>query len=256
MPYLKTWVWMLPAALVACSSTSLPPAGDTAADASANVTPDAGSDATVDASGQSLSSAPDTGAPDTSGPVYDSGPFPDAGCAPVALTGRVPTNHRAAAATCPSQRGAGVVPTSCAYEAGAVGCLQDSDCTQGKNGRCNASGGPVVIPCPYPSCSYDACETDSDCAAKTACDCRSSATDGAPNYCATGSNCAVDSDCGPGGYCSPGGFTDSFCNIPTYFCHTAADTCLDDSDCCNFLPCSFDHNVGHFACGGACAPPP
>jgi hypothetical protein len=41
-------------------------------------------------------------------------------------------------------------------------------------------------------------------------------------------NCRVDSDCA-GGYCSP---SPGLCGTATgYYCHTAKDTCVNDSDC-------------------------
>lgn len=79
--------------------------------------------------------------------------------------------------------------------------------------------------------------------------------------CVTGGNCATDSDCGAGGYCSPGAFS-SFCAVPIYFCHTAGDTCLDDSTCgpadgsTILQTCNYDTQAGHFACSDTCIAPP
>ena len=45
------------------------------------------------------------------------------------------------------------------------------------------------------------------------------------------------------------------CGI-AYFCHTAADTCVNDTDC-DAGKCQFDSMAGHWHCGCAmCAPPP
>jgi hypothetical protein len=45
-------------------------------------------------------------------------------------------------------------------------------------------------------------------------------------------NCRVDTDCGAQGYCSPSSGT-SICgdSLAGYYCHTASDECIDDSDC-------------------------
>jgi hypothetical protein len=45
-------------------------------------------------------------------------------------------------------------------------------------------------------------------------------------------NCRVDADCGAEGYCSPSPLT-AICgdSLAGYYCHTAPDLCIDDSDC-------------------------
>jgi len=109
-------------------------------------------------------------------------------------------------------------------------CASDSECTDGVNGRCFPWEG-LVGP---GGCSYDECFTDSHCGPKTPCLCRSSATDNNANVCDVGGNCAVDSDCGPWEYCSPSvPFQDpNICwGLALYYCHTASDQCLNDSDC-------------------------
>ena len=183
---------------------------------------------------------------------------------------RVPVNHRSASSACPQGRGAGVssIPANCLQSSTRVACTRDSDCGSGANGRCLQDLGPA---CGY-SCSYDDCTDDADCSEKAPCACRSSTSATAANTCATDSNCRVDADCGHGGFCSPSlldnvcqCFSERFCqadagsscsetgsdgvtkSVPCscggncghgYFCHTAKDTCLDDSDCargtCNF----------------------
>jgi hypothetical protein len=162
---------------------------------------------------------------------------------------RVPVNHRPAGSICPMQRGVG---TTCTQPNCAPGnCTSDADCTQGKNGRCLAQGPAISY-----QCSYDQCFADTDCAASAPCLCRSSAADPEPNVCATGSDCRVDSDCGPNGYCSP---SDCGYGLGTYFCHTPADTCVDDSDCggtTSNMRCLFDTTAKHWACGPFCPPPP
>jgi hypothetical protein len=134
-------------------------------------------------------------------------------------------------------------------------CSTDSDCTEGKNGRC------VFYSTPPPSsehgteCSYDRCFSDSNCAVGSVCGCRASATDTGANTCLAG-NCLVDSDCRPSGYCSPSASDcDPSKTIVGYFCHTAHDECTNDSDCpaspaSNVLGayCRFDSSVGHWVC--------
>jgi len=172
---------------------------------------------------------------------------------------RVPAVHRASGSACPTARGAGNICTG-GIDQGTNACLTDSDCTAGTNGRCFSPNGPGAPGCSPTACSYDDCSSDSDCPARVPCLCRSSAADSNANVCAAGGNCAVDADCGPGGYCSPGGFAD-FCSTPIYFCHTPADTCVDDSDCAQsgsgpLQACNYDVPSGHFACSEVCIAPP
>ena len=122
----------------------------------------------------------------------------------------------------------------------------------GTNGRCLPDGWGVTY-----ACSYDQCDADQDCPGDVACVCRASASDSAPNLCATGSGCRLDSDCGPCGYCSPSG--DPFFPPPVYFCHTAADTCTDDTDCAQTpgscpKGCDYDPQAGHWSCVTECPP--
>jgi hypothetical protein len=158
---------------------------------------------------------------------------------------RVPKNHRPSAALCAADRGTSPLPDSCLLDGGAPsgGCLRDSDCQSGKNGRCSAPNDTCDS-----TCSYDHCFADSDCGSGVPCDCRTSSSDFSNNWCVTGSNCVLDSDCGPGGYCSPSliGVLGSCPGCGSgFFCHTAHDTCLDDSDCtagvmptCVYIPLS------------------
>jgi hypothetical protein len=186
----------------------------------------------------------------------DSGSPGDARSASDAFsTGAVPVDHRPSGAACPQQRAPGMLPPLCNYDAGSPeACLHDSDCTQGNNGRCmHPDLTPAVC---VLACSYDECFTDSDCPASVPCTCRASATESTPNTCVGGSGCRVDADCGPGGYCSPSAGYGSFqCGV-AYFCHTANDTCVNDTDC-DAAKCQYDSAAGHWRCGGpSCAPPP
>ncbi|HEY2404917.1 MAG TPA: hypothetical protein VGI10_02895 [Polyangiaceae bacterium] len=169
-----------------------------------------------------------------------------AGSGGLADMARVPKNHRPASTLCPEQRAA-VTPTPqnsgpCASDT--CECRQDSDCTQGTNGRCG-------IPEPIAGvwCTYDGCASDDDCPNATPCHCRSSAASWEADYCATNSNCRIDADCGPGGYCSP-----SYCDL-SYHCHSPADACTDDSDCTEPAGCNFDTTIQGFICA-LCGPPP
>ena len=200
---------------------------------------------------------------------------------------RVPANHRLAGSACPQDRGGGVsaVSTFCSQSSPLVGiCTGDDTCTTGTNGRCLQGPGPA---CNY-GCTYDECYGDSDCAGNIPCACRSSASDSAANTCATASNCRVDTDCGPGGFCSPslvGSICDciseAFCTpgeascsetdtngvtvqVPClcsgncgrgYFCHTAKDGCIDDSDCTDGRTCTYDLTSQSWMCAGCVIPP-
>jgi hypothetical protein len=122
-------------------------------------------------------------------------------------------------------------------------CVVDSDCTQGINGRCSIEGpgAPRIL------CTYDECSSDADCAPNRPCQCREAGSS-TENFCVTQSGCSVDADCGPGGFCSPTLFN-QWCG-GSYQCHTAEDTCLDDSDCTDPPGCNFNATLAHWACGG------
>jgi hypothetical protein len=170
----------------------------------------------------------------------------------------VPDHHRAAAAACLPDRS----PGSCPYPDGGPTtgvCVADSACPSSAgqtNGRCGPA--PRLAAC---QCSYDTCFRDEDCALGGPCLCRTGATaDGtAPNYCMKG-NCQVDADCGPGGWCSP---TEDFScgrfsGTVGYYCHTPADTCVNDGECATAASptanCRFNPTVGAWACAsGQCA---
>ncbi len=102
-------------------------------------------------------------------------------------------------------------------------CLQDSDCAQ--------DAGVAVCSCAPDTRGYAATSID---------------------WCIAG-NCAIDSDCSCG-YCSPTyGTCGSFYGYEAYYCHTAADVCLDDADCDGGY-CMYAPQVGPWAGGyGFCA---
>jgi hypothetical protein len=71
-------------------------------------------------------------------------------------------------------------------------------------------------------------------------------------------NCQIDADCGDGGYCSPTqGDCGSYSGIIGYYCHTPADTCVNDSECSDPERgpgyCMYRPELGHWQCGyGQC----
>lgn len=138
---------------------------------------------------------------------------------------RVPKKHRATAAACPMTRPPGPDPG-----AGRGTCTKDSDCndaSQGANGRCVFSRAGA-------GCSYDTCFDDARCSSKV-CLCRPAGEAVATlqaNHCLSEGNCQTDRDCGAAGYCSPSfSFCGNYSGVVSYYCHTAADACVDDEDC-------------------------
>ena len=140
--------------------------------------------------------------------------------------GRVPLNHRPSDAQCSDARPPGSCTASALITPG--GCLLDSDCAAGVNGRCLNPGGGPAADC---YCSYQECMHDTDCPAGKTCACLDAPYAGGSFTCVPG-NCRVDADCGAGGYCSPSSTT-GICgdSLAGYYCHTARDLCVDDSDC-------------------------
>jgi len=136
----------------------------------------------------------------------------------------VPTDHRPDDSQCATPRG----PGSCSSVTGpGLMCTSDSQCADGGvGGRCTASGGgPAGC-----TCTYDGCQTDSECGTGQLCVCHDSAYSYGGNACMPG-NCRVDSDCGAGGYCSPAHGTTNCGYVSGYYCHTTRDLCANDSDC-------------------------
>jgi hypothetical protein len=203
------------------------------------------------------------------------------------LAGRVPQNHRSSGSTCARVRAPAPALPACPCAGTDSGtdvlsgvcqcgfCDVDSQCDAGVNGRCE---NPPGAPFNYPGCSYDECFSDSDCEAGVPCTCRPSASSGEANVCWAGGNCRVDSDCGANGYCSPSLVDVGFCQctgspllcgdsgatcyagseeVPcdcgdscghAYYCHSACDDCIDDSDCDGGATCNYDVLSQHWAC--------
>ncbi|HET6151064.1 MAG TPA: hypothetical protein VFH68_26245 [Polyangia bacterium] len=96
----------------------------------------------------------------------------------------------------------------------------------------------------------DQCTTDQQCPAGEACGCAADFYGNVAhtNVCVT-AQCRLDSDCGPGGVCSPS-FTGHCGSLTGYYCHSAADECLGQSDCCDRArpSCQYSPELGHWAC--------
>lgn len=158
-------------------------------------------------------------------------PKPDPKPAPVA---HAADNHRSGAAACEPRN----VPPNPEYQ----GCKSDKECAKGA--RCTVAHREGNAPFRN-ECATDACKSDADCGKGPGgvCSCESYG-----NFCIQG-NCRTDADCGAGGACSPSygcrGFTAG------YFCHAAADECVNDQDCKrgdSWIPCRFSDQLGHWAC--------
>lgn len=132
-----------------------------------------------------------------------------------------PERHRSMAAACSSTRPPGyTAPVRRAGGPTEGDCQADTDCTQGKNGRCSVPGHDPA------RCSYDRCTTDAECGAGNACDCN-----GGGNRCVP-ANCRTDAECGGLG-CSPtqGEGCGNLMGTAGFYCHTKKDDCTDHRDC-------------------------
>jgi hypothetical protein len=159
-----------------------------------------------------------------------------------ATAGRAPAEHRASPVLCPSDRPESPPLTS--PPAGSL-CVRDADCTAGRNGRCNARG----FEAGELQCSYDECVTDADCLSGEACFCRAPFANGA-NVCVA-ADCRFDADCGPGGFCSSTQNVNGMLGDRVVRCHTAADECLNDSECGDGgwgALCEYDPDVSRWLC--------
>jgi hypothetical protein len=145
--------------------------------------------------------------------------------------------HRPQSVTCPVTQISGT-------EAGvsAAPCLSNADCS-----------GSVYPSCLGGQCHVDQCLSDSDCGVGMGCACGSdyiNARDVHTNNCVP-AQCHVDADCGAGGLCSPARTGD--CGASGFYCHSAADTCTTDADCCDEPAqpnCLYQPTIGHWACQG------
>jgi hypothetical protein len=173
---------------------------------------------------------------------------------PIPATCRVPAKHRASAVACDDVRPSGpVVPDGSGPQ---IKCTTHEECTNGKNGRCigNSHDGWA--------CTYDGCQTDSECGATGICACEGGFRSD-HNVCLSG-DCRVDADCAPAnaacgsaGFCAPTlGDCGHYGKTAGYFCHTPDDECTDDTDCSDggSAYCAYEQSVGHWKCSSrACA---
>jgi hypothetical protein len=145
----------------------------------------------------------------------------DAGGDVAHVDGGAPIHHRPNDSQCQTTPPAG----NCTPMSGPAACMTDATCTAGANGRCveNAFGARLC------HCSYDTCMHDTDCPSGQLCVCHASAYTTGGNTCIAGS-CRIDTDCASG-YCSPSHGNTGCGGVTGYYCHTASDTCENDSDC-------------------------
>jgi hypothetical protein len=123
-------------------------------------------------------------------------------------------------------------------------CSNDADCVEGLRGRCQDFRG-------FSQCTYDECVSDDECSTPGPCGCEKAFWSDA-NACLEG-DCRLDADCGEAGYCSPSlGSCGNYAGIVGYWCHTAADACVDDGDCVDPQMgagfCMFSSEVSHWVC--------
>jgi hypothetical protein len=177
----------------------------------------------------------------------DGGSESDASRKPI--TAREPKSHRLAPTTCDDARPS---PPPDAPDGGPAGsCHTHEECIAGRNGRCLNSGREGW------RCTYDACRADSDCAGgQGLCECEGGF--GSDHNVCLDTGCHADADCPatiPGratGFCSPSlGSCGNYGKSVGYYCHTAEDECIDDSDCpSSALPgyCRYQPEVARWTC--------
>lgn len=165
-------------------------------------------------------------------------------------------------------------------------CAQDSDCTAGLNGRCSEDLGLAVLNCSYDECFADSdcdagpcvcrpstsssapnlcytagnCTIDSDCGSGgwcspsggSACDSYALCADAglpAPGTTSTAPpsvGCWESSDDG-GSWTATQCLCGNACGQAAYYCHTACDVCVNDSDCSSGS-CEYDVHNGIWDC--------
>ena len=108
-----------------------------------------------------------------------------------------------------------------------MACTTSANCRESDGfgdllqGTCTAAG----------VCDYNTCTTDANCPSPSeVCSCQGQTSgDGKYESLCVPADCHVDADCGQSGYCSP---TPTPCGGSWgFYCHTCADTCINDSDC-------------------------
>lgn len=155
-----------------------------------------------------------------------------------------PAKHRATAIDC-AEPPLPPDPDLSAHSFGpsaSFSCKTHTDCTAYEDGRCVAFDTSPPTERGGTRCIYSVCNSDADCDSD-ACECGTVA-----NRCVPG-NCRVDSDCASG-FCSPS-FDMCSHEVTGYWCHTAADECIDDGDCdaSHFLNhCVADPTTARWTC--------
>jgi hypothetical protein len=129
-------------------------------------------------------------------------------------------------------------------DAGVIACKTDGDCSNDELHHWCRNG----------TCVPDQCYGDSDCPKGQACACADEQIGNAShtNVCAA-AGCRSDSDCAGGEVCSQ--TAQDYCSGGTDFfaCHSSADTCRVDADCCSSAPaCRYQSTLGHWACAPVC----
>ncbi len=177
--------------------------------------------------------------------------------------GGVPAMHRATAMACSGElaeagapismpdggpTGPSSTPYPIAQDGSFIGCNSDSDCPPCPNGQRDHCFGEPSLPS-FQYCACDQCNSDQDCGATGACVCNATGWSNMPlgTRCVS-ANCRVDADCGPGGFCSPTPNIERLCYSPGYYCHTAADQCVNDTDCGSAEVCSYSSATGAWSC--------
>jgi hypothetical protein len=191
-----------------------------------------GKDGSASSSGSGSSGSGSSGSASGSGGASSSGVSSSSGGSSSGTTsssgsssGEVPLNHRTSDAECQTVPPPGQCPINGDPN---LACTDDAECSDGTNGRCVTSGGPVEE-C---ECTYDACFHDTACNTGELCACHGSPYTGNFGNACVQANCRVDSDCGPGGYCSPSADPNSCAGgLLGYYCHTPKDLCVNDADC-------------------------
>lgn len=150
-----------------------------------------------------------------------------------------PTGRPTAGTCAPSN-----VPPPTGGDGGLTACTTDSDCGTGS----------LYQWCHGGKCQPDQCFSDTDCPSGQACACANEQIGNAEhtNACVM-AQCRLDADCAGGQACSP--TNQDLCSGggPFFACHSSADSCRVDADCCPSAPsCRYQQTVGHWACVPMC----
>jgi hypothetical protein len=126
----------------------------------------------------------------------------------------------------------------------AEGCWEDSNCIDGKGGRCDFSD------CSPPRCFYDLCDSDSDCDSGSHCACPDTDEQNLTSdpWCIA-NGCDQDDDCEASQICRT---DESITGLgPVQACSTSEDECQSNADCKDPLyGCGYEAEVGHWICRG------